>query len=163
MPRRKSLLAVTVALACLSLAACGSASPESPVTSTQPAASTPSANATSLEAPQPTILDLTGEWKQTNSNATDSWQDAVITVNTIEINWVTDNGDTKSLYWAGSFVPPTAPGDSYSWDSENDHSKTDPALMASGDDIKTFTYSAGVLSWQASALGSTMTVKAQHV
>jgi len=67
------------------------------------------------------------------------------------------------LYWAGSFVPPNAPGDSYSWDSQNDHSKTDNALLASTDDTKTFTYSAGVLSWQASALGTTMTIKAQRV
>ena len=103
--------------------------------------------------------DLTGEWKQTNSNSDDSWQSATIGEDAIEVYWVTDNGDTKSLYWAGTFKAPETADEPYSWDSENDHEKTDYAMLASGDDIKTFTYKDGELSYSVSALGTTTTVK----
>lgn len=103
--------------------------------------------------------DLTGEWKQTNSNSDESWQSATITADTIEVYWVTDNGDTKSLYWAGTFIAPTESGNPYSWDSENDHEKTDLALLASGDNTKYFTYDDGELSYSVTAMGTTMTVR----
>lgn len=109
--------------------------------------------------PEKQIPDLTGEWKQENSNSEDTYQAATISGDTIEIYWVSDNGDTKSLYWAGSFDAPTTADEPYSWDSENDHSKTESALLASGDDTKTMTYENGVLSYEASAMGTTTTVK----
>ena len=105
------------------------------------------------------IPDLTGEWKQVNSKSVDSYQSATITGDTIEIYWVSDNGDTKSLYWAGSFVAPTTADEPYSWDSENDHSKTESAMLASTADTKTMTYQNGVLSYEASAMGTTTIVK----
>ena len=105
------------------------------------------------------IPDLTGEWKQANSKSDDSYQAATISSNTIEIYWVSDNGDTKSLYWAGSLVTPTTSDEPYIWDSENDHSKTDSAMLASSDDTKTMAYQKGVLSYEASAMGTTTTVK----
>ena len=127
---------------CLSFAACG-------------------ANSTlgSDAAQDPTPPDLTGEWKQTNSDSDDSWQAAMITDDTIEVYWVSDNGDTKSLYWAGSFESPTDDAEPYTWESENDHDKTDSALLASPDDTKTFTYESGELSYEVSALGTTTTVR----
>lgn len=127
---------------CLSFAACG-------------ASSTPGSDA----AQDPTPPDLTGEWKQTNSDSDDSWQAATITDYTIEVYWVSDNGDTKSLYWAGSFEAPTDAAEPYTWESENDHDKTDSALLASPDDTKTFTYESGELSYEVSALGTTTTVR----
>lgn len=105
------------------------------------------------------IPDLTGDWKQTNSKSSDSYQAATISGNMIEIYWVSDNGDTKSLYWAGSFIIPTTADEPFTWDSKNDHSKTDSAMLASSDDTKTMTYQNGVLSYEASALGTTTTVK----
>lgn len=105
------------------------------------------------------IPDLTGEWKQSNSKSDDSYQAATISGDTIEIYWVSDNGDTKSLYWTGSFLAPTTADEPYIWDSENDHNKTDSAMLASTDDTKTMTYQNGVLSYEASALGTTTTVK----
>lgn len=105
------------------------------------------------------IPDLAGEWKQTNSEAKDSYQTATISGNRIEIYWVNDNGDAKSLYWAGSYVAPTTADEPYSWTSKNDHSKTESALLASSDDTKTMTYQSGVLSYEASAMGTTRTVK----
>ena len=103
--------------------------------------------------------DLTGEWKQSNSKSEDSYQAATISGNTIEIYWVSDKGDTKSLYWAGSFIAPTTSDEPYIWNSENDHSKTERAMLASTDDTKTITYQKGVLSYKASIMGTTTTVK----
>jgi hypothetical protein len=105
------------------------------------------------------IPELTGEWKQSNNKSSDTYQAATISNDTIEIYWVSDNGDTKSLYWAGSFTAPTTADEPYTWDSENDHSKTENALLASPDDTKTMTYQDGVLSYEVSALGTTTKVK----
>ncbi|MBU3105812.1 hypothetical protein KPL41_17160 [Clostridium gasigenes] len=110
-------------------------------------------------APEKQIPDLTGEWKQENSKSDNSYQAATIIGDTIAIYWVSDGGDTKSLYWAGSFVAPTAADEPYSWTSENDHSKTKSSLLASSDDTKTMTYQNGILSYEASAMGTTTTVK----
>ena len=107
-------------------------------------------------------LDLSGEWKQVNSKSEDSYQEATIQDNVIEINWVSDGGDTKSLYWSGTYEAPTEATESYTWDSVNDTSKTANALLASGDETKTFTYENGVLSYEASALGTTTTVKMER-
>lgn len=126
-----------ISLLC-SLSSCGSASSSN--TPTEPA-------------------DLTGEWKQSNSNSDDSWQAATIEGETITIYWVSDEGDSKSLYWAGTYVAPTTPDEPYTWDSVNDHSQTDEALLASGDDTKTITYEKGQLSYSVSALGTTTTVR----
>lgn len=117
------------------------------------------ANTTESKAPEKQIPDLTGEWKQVNSNSEESYQAATISGDTIEIYWISDNGDTKSLYWAGSFVAPTTANEPYKWDSKNDHSKTENALLASNDDTKTMTYQNGVLSYEASSMGTTTTVK----
>lgn len=139
----KRLVSATLSmLLVLSLSACGSGS-----------ASTGN-SAEPEKAP-----DLAGTWKQTNSGSEYSYQEAAISGDTIEINWVSDGGDTTSLYWAGSFIAPTTAEEPYTWDSENDHGKTDSALLASSDDTKTFTYQDGVISYQASALGTTTTIK----
>lgn len=103
--------------------------------------------------------DLTGEWKQNNSNSEDTYQTATITADTITIYWVTNNGDTKSLYWAGSFTPPTTAADSYSWESVNDKEQTSKSLLASGADTKMFNYKDGEISYEASAMGTTTTVR----
>lgn len=111
-------------------------------------------------APEPEEpLDLTGTWIAPGESD-DSWMEAVIADGAITVYWVSDNGDTKSLYWAGTYVAPEEATDTYSWDSENDHEQTDTALMASGEDTKTFSYEAGELSWETSALGTTKTLHA---
>lgn len=103
--------------------------------------------------------DLTGEWKQVNGDSEDSYQSATISDGVIEVYWVSDGGDTKSLYWAGTYEAPTNASEPYSWASENDHEKTDSALLASGDDQKTFTYENGQISYDVSAMGMTTTVR----
>lgn len=106
--------------------------------------------------------DLIGEWKQTNSNSDDSWQAATISNDTIEIYWVSDDGNTKALYWAGTFAAPETADEPYSWESENDKEKTGMALLASGDDIKKFTYNDGVISYDVSAMGVTQQIKLER-
>lgn len=145
---KKISVFLMAAVLALSICACGSALANNGGEQTKDPASPP---------------DLTGEWKQVNSNSEDTWQAATISGSEIIINWVTDNGDTKSLYWAGTFVAPTTPDEPYSWDSQNDKEQTSLALLASGDGTKTFTYANGQLSYEASALSSTMTIRMEKV
>ena len=116
-------------------------------------------NQTDLENEPATPPDLVGEWKQTNSDAEDAWQAATIAGDAIEVYWVSDNGYTKALYWAGTFDAPTTADEPYTWESVNDKEQTDMAILASGDDTKTFTYQGGVISYEVSAMGVTQTVK----
>jgi hypothetical protein len=106
-------------------------------------------------------LDLSGKWKQTNSKSEDDWQEAIIEGDIIEIYWVSDGGDTKSLYWAGTYEAPAEGIKTYSWDSVNDHEKTNGSMLASSDDTKTITYEDGELSYEVSAMGTTSIVRLQ--
>lgn len=103
--------------------------------------------------------NLIGEWKQVNSNSEDSWQAAKIEGNTITIYWVSDNGDTKSLYWVGTYTAPTTTDEPYSWNSSGDQAQMASVLLASQDETKTFTYENNQLSYSASALGTTTTIR----
>ena len=107
------------------------------------------------------VPDLSGEWVQSNSNSPESYQAATVTDGSIEVYWVSDGGQTKSLYWAGTFAAPTTP-EPYSWESQNDTSKTDSAMLASGDPTKTFTYEQDVISYDVTALGTTVTVELER-
>lgn len=115
----------------------------------------------SSSTPQPP--DLTGTWKQANSANPDSYQQAVIEGDTITINWVSNNGDTQSLYWSGTFTAPETADTPYTWVSENDTSKTKTAMLASSDATKEFTYDKDQISYSASAMGTTTTVKLEKV
>ena len=108
MCKKTIALAVATMLA-LGLGACGNASD----TETAGAGSTSQSQATKKKPaekkPVEQPADLTGTWKQTNSGSDDSWMEAEITADTITIQWVSDNGDTKSLYWKGSYNAPDFP------------------------------------------------------
>jgi hypothetical protein len=120
----------------LSLAGCGSA------TETEPA-------------------DLSGTWKQSNSASEDAYQEATISGDAIKIDWVSDGGTTTSLYWSGTYGAPAEPG-SYTWDSVRNEDETDGALLASQDAAKTFAYEDGVISYEASALGTTTVIELER-
>ena len=142
------------------LAGCGSSdAPSTTQPNQDPASATTAAPTETTAAP---VLDLAGEWKQTNGSDT-SYQSATIKDGAIEIYWVNEEDDSKSLYWAGTYVAPTDAKEPYSWDSENDTEKTGSAMLASGDPTKTITYKDGVLSYEASALGTTKTMKLERV
>jgi hypothetical protein len=160
---RKLLHTVAViALSALALTGCSS-EPASPSGSSADAASTsatPEAVEAAPEAPA-APLDLTGDWTQTNAEG-DPYQTASIAGGVVTVTWVNDAQSTKALFWAGSYVPPTEAGASYSWDSVNDTAQTDASILASGDPTKTFTYADGTLSYDVTALGVTKTVKLER-
>ncbi len=152
---------VLVGGALLALAGCASpAVAPSPATSVS---SQSSSSPTPTATPDAEPLNLSGKWKQTNSKSEDSWQAITIKKGIIEIQWVYDKGDTKSVYWVGTFVVPKITEDSYEWISKRDRKKTDNALLASTSKTKKFSYSNGVLSYEVSALGTTTTVEAERV
>lgn len=102
-------------------------------------------------------LDLSGTWQSDENEG--SYQEAIIGDDTIEINWISDGGDTQAIYWIGTFDAPTEFTEEYSWISARDKEKTDTALMASTDDSKEFTYKDGIISYKTSAFGVTTTMK----
>ena len=104
-------------------------------------------------------LDLTGEWKQTNSNSADSYQAATITGEQIIVDWVNAADSTTAVFWIGSYVAPTEDTESYSWDSQGDVAQMETAIMASSDPAKAFTFEGGVLTYELTAMGVTMTVE----
>ena len=103
--------------------------------------------------------DLYGEWKEVSDG--DSYHGIYISGNTIEIYWVSNGGTSRSLYWVGTFDAPPDGKEPYSWQSQNDTSRTSAALVASGESVKTFTYENGKLTYSASVLGVTTTVQAE--
>ncbi len=145
------LLATTMSL---SVVACGGEKEEA-----KKAETPKTETAKEEEKKEPT--DLTGTWKSEDNNG--SWQEATITDSTIEINWVSDGGKTKTLYWSGTYSEPTEKTDNYAWTSENNKEKTDAALMASGDNTKEFTFKDDIISYEASALGTTKTMELSQV
>lgn len=143
--KKKTITLLTISVLALSATACGNKS-----------AGTDSEKTTSTtEVKEPT--DLTGTWRSEDNDG--SYQEAIITENSMEINWVTDDGKTKSLYWAGTYTAPTEYVEKYSWVSENDTEKTGLALLASPDETKEFTYENNILSYEVSAMGTTTTLE----
>lgn len=120
----------------------------------------PTKTASSTPTPDPVVIpDLTGSWKQNNSASDDGWMTATISDNAITANFVTDNGDTTSLFWVGTFTPPTDDKSPYTWTSTRDTAATDSALLASTDPTKDFIYEKGEISFPVSIAGSTATVR----
>ena len=152
--KKKLVTLMLAAIMAFSMAACGQSNSSQEM---QADATTEegSGGEKTEEVKEPT--DLTGTWKSEENNG--SWQEAVISNDRIEINWVSDNGDTKSIYWIGTYEAPTEAVDEYVWTSDRNKEETDNALLASTHDTKEFTYKSGVLSYEASALGTTTTVK----
>ena len=144
----KKILAPLALAVAVVLTGCGGAEPA-------PAGAAPS-KATQDAPPVP---DLAGTWKQGNSASKDAYQEARITGDTISIDWVSDGGDTTSIYWVGTFKAPTNATEPYTWTSKRDVAKTESALLASTDDSKEFTFEGDTISYKVSALGSTTTVK----
>lgn len=105
-----------------------------------------------------TVSDLTGVWSEENVNSEDAWMEAVITEGTISIDWVSDGGDTRFVYWVGTFNPEVEGASPQDVVSERNVEETDRALLASSADTKEFTYDDGKLSYSQSTMGVTMTI-----
>lgn len=160
---RKTIATAVAGLLILGLGACGNASD----TKTADAGSASQSQTTKKPAekkpaekkPAEQPADLTGTWKQTNPGSTDSWMEAEITADTITVQWVSDNGDTKSLYWKGSYNAPDKAGD-WKWTSQGDTAAMQASLLGSQDATKDFTYTkADGVSWETTAMGTTTVVK----
>lgn len=104
--------------------------------------------------------DLIGEWREANGSE-DAYHGIRVFGRTIEIYWISDGGNNKTLYWAGTFDPPADGSEPYTWVSQNDTNRTSAAVLASGDSVKEFTYRNGKLSYSASILGVTQTIEAE--
>lgn len=115
--------------------------------------STTSQNKEKEDAKTPIVL--TGTW--TSENTDGSYQEAIITNDSIEINWVSDNGATKSIYWSGTYIAPTEFTEEYSWISDRNKEKTDSSLLASTDDTKEFIYKDGKINYEVTLMGTTST------
>ena len=102
------------------------------------------------------IPDLKGYWKMDDEG--DTIMGGEISGNEITLYWLMEDG-TQALYWSGTYIQPTTPDLPYIWTSVNDKSKTENAIMASGDDTKVFTYANDTISYSASAMGVTKTIK----
>lgn len=133
---KKAIALLVAAMLLTGLSACGGST-----TADAPAKSDgTSKTETNKEEPKPQPADLTGTWKQTNSNDPSSYMEATISGDTIEVNWI--GTDTKSLYWKGTYQAPAAAGD-WKWTSQGDTETMASALLASQDATKDFTYSEG--------------------
>lgn len=153
----KHSILVPFAIVAFLLTGCSS-SPGSPVTEGNGGGSTATAPAEE-QAPPAEPLNLTGDWKQTNSNSADSYQAATIAGDIITINWVNEAESTTALYWVGTYEAPTEATDTFTWTSAGDVAQMETALLASGDDSKVFTYEDGKLTYELTAMGVTMTVE----
>ena len=151
---KKTITLLIAALLLTGLTSCGGSNTASDVPAKTDSTSQ---TETKKEEPQPQPADLTGTWKQTNSNDPSSYMEATISGDTIEVNWI--GTDTKSLYWKGTYQAPAAAGD-WKWTSQGDTETMAQSLLASQDATKDFTYSeADGVSWETTALGTTITVK----
>ena len=108
---KKAIALLVAAMLLTGLSACGGST-----TADAPAKSDgTSKTETNKEEPKPQPADLTGTWKQTNSNDPSSYMEATISGDTIEVDWI--GTDTKSLYWKGTYQAPAAAGD-WKWTSQ---------------------------------------------
>lgn len=101
-------------------------------------------------APPP---DLTGEWSQ---NSGGEWYHiATITDDMIEVWWYLPSEDLRELYWQGTFTPPVDGEEPYAWESANNLSMQELSLYkhrrTSREEVKTFTYKDGKLSYVVTA------------
>lgn len=155
---RKTIATAVAALLVLGLGACGNAN-DAKTANTGSMSQSQTTKKPAEKKPVEQPADLTGTWKQTNSGSTDSWMEAEITADTITVQWVSDNGDTKSLYWKGTYSAPDKAGD-WKWTSQGDTAAMQASLLGSQDATKDFTYTkADGVSWETTAMGTTTVVK----
>ncbi|MDI6024475.1 hypothetical protein QBL02_13085 [Leucobacter sp. UT-8R-CII-1-4] len=124
---------------------------------TAPASESSAGNTESpAEEAQPITVNLDGEWEQSNKNDENNYQAATIQDGAITVNWVAP--DAKSIYWVGN-APVTADSENFTWTSEGDIETMSTALLASQDSTKEFSYDNGVISYEVTAMGTTITVR----
>lgn len=101
--------------------------------------------------------DFTGTWESERED--DIHIEAIISNDTVRVNWVTGKDHTKAIYWIGTYISPSQPVFEYEWTSLRDKEKTKTSLLASYDESKVFKYSNGTLLFDIITSQSTSTVK----
>lgn len=101
--------------------------------------------------------DLTGTWRQQDYEATNFYQVAIITEDTVECYWHLNSTGEEFLYWTGTFTPPENGAEPYTWTSQNNLEKALTSNWAERDDTKTFTYKEGKLSYNVNMAHLRMT------
>lgn len=102
-----------------------------------------------------------GKWKQKDSKD-DYYMLAEIKENKIRVYWAYNEGNVLSLYWEGTYEPPEELSDIYTWSSRKDATESQYCFRAANNDIKEFTYSDGILSYEGSIGESSFTVMLEH-
>ncbi len=103
------------------------------------------------------LMDLTGTW---TSDPTDgSWVEAVIddATDTITIRCLSDDGDTSTTYWVGTYDPPGDEESTYQWKSEREEAPD--ADMSSSDDAMEISYSDDALHFEMTQNGEKKSVE----
>lgn len=149
----KKIIAPIVLIAALALSGCGA-------TNAAPASTSPSvADEGQPVEEAPTVPNLAGGWKQSNSQSETDFMTAAIADGVISIDWEMGSEDMTAVYWVGTFEAPEDATEPHSWISKRDAAATDTALMASTDDTKEFTYEDGTISFTVSIQGESATVE----
>jgi hypothetical protein len=102
-----------------------------------------------------TPADLNGAWASADANGTTF--EAAISDNLIEINLASSG--TKALYWKGTLPLGSDSTADFTVTSAADTDALSGSILGSQDPTKTFTYSAGKLKFDFSAMGVTKTVE----
>lgn len=153
----KKLIVPIVLAAALSLTGCGT-------TDAVPASTSPTAtSAAEPQAEKPAAPDLTGAWKQSNSQSETDFMKATIVDGVISIDWELGSEDITAVYWVGTFDAPADAAEPHTWTSQRDAAATDTAMMASTDTSKEFTYQDGLISYSVSIQGESATVELKKV
>ena len=100
--------------------------------------------------------DLTGIWK--SSEEEEMQMEAIIENETIKVRWIANDGQTKVLYWVGSYIAPAKSISEYQWSSVRDKEQTATAFLSSLDETKLFQYSNGNLSYEIPSSKSKKTI-----
>lgn len=95
------------------------------------------------------VLDLTGSW-EAETHGSDYYLAGYIKDGLIELHWVSDSTGVGSVYWAGTYVASEGYQDPYSWTSKKDTAIMSTSAYAASEDERTFTYSDGKITLEAS-------------
>lgn len=114
------------------------------------------------QEPEPApVLNLDGTWVQVNSKSETDYQEMTIDGEAMTVDWISP--DTRSVYWIGTFTPPTEAAESYAWTSQGDVDAMAAAILASTSETKDFAYEDGQIVYEVSMLGTTTTVRLERV
>lgn len=103
-------------------------------------------------------VDFTGAWIDKEAEGED-FLAGYIENDRIEIYWMSDQGVTSSLYWSGTYGGLEKEGKDYYWESMNDKTRTEYAMLASIDDTKKFTINKNELTFELTFMEQTVTIE----